>query len=287
MRRTTIVGLVILAASALPAYADVVFTLTATDANGAAVTGPVSPGETITVDVSMAVDAANDPLTSVRAIVLDLTHTSDSITTSGFTWTLDELLTDATMYLPFGGADSLQPSIVYGGRTAVDGFILDLTTTPVRVATFDATVNDAGTLDVLGSAGEASVSTASVDAGFNPRVTFTVADGTLVGGLLDLTVSGATDGSGGGNSGATDGTGTDTGTGTGTGTDTGSGTGTGTGTDTGSGTGTGSGNGSDNGSNTGSGSGSGTGSALCGAGAAPAMLLLFLTFGCVRRRRRF
>lgn len=276
MRRTTIVGLVTLVASALPAYADVVVTLSATDANGAAVTGPVSPGETITVDVSMAVDAADDPLSSVRAIVFDLTHTSDSITTSGFTWTLDEILTDATLYMPFGG-DSLQPSIVYSGRTAVDGFILDLTTTPVRVATFDATVNGGGTLDVLGSAGEASVSTASVDAGFNPRVTYTVADGTLVGGFLDLTVSGATDGSGGGSSGATDGAGTGTDTGSGTGTDTGSGTGTDTGTGTGSG----------NGSNTSNGSGSGTGNAFCGAGAAPAMLLLFVTFGCVRRRRRF
>jgi hypothetical protein len=270
-------GLLATVAFALPAYANVIVTLSATDANGASVTGAVEEGAELHVEVLMAVDAAADPLNSVRGIQFDLTSTSESIERSGFAWALDSVLDNDSLYIGFSGND--KPSVVYTGQDPVDGFILNLSTEAVRVATLDVVVNGAGTLDVLGSSAEAALSTARVDAGFSPRETFNVATGTLTGGTLEFTI-------GGGNSGAidTDGDGvedtldafpndptetTDTdGDGVGDQADPFPNDPTQGGIDSGSGD-------------------SGTGDSFCGAGAAPAMLLVFVTLGFVRTRRRF
>jgi len=294
--------------SALPATADVVVTLSATDLSGATVTGPIERGAQLTVDVLLSVDGADDPLPSVRGIQLDLSNTSESIATSDFAWMLDTVLTSDDLYVSFASGNSIQPSIVYTGQDPVEGFILDLSGEPVRVARLDVAVGGDGTLDVLGSFGATSISTAGLDAGFNPRVTFTVADGDLVGGELAFTVD---DGGGGGTPDVPDSDGDGVGDDVDdfpddpdetTDSD-------GDGVDdfpddpdeTTDSDGDGVGDVADDfpddpeqgretdEPDTGGepGGGTGTGSSFCGAGAAPAMLVLFATFGCVRTRRRW
>ncbi len=240
--------------------------------------GPLRWGETITVDVFLSVDAGDDPLPDIRSIVFDFTATSDTIEVSQFAWTLALAVGD-DLHVKFENLPS--PSIVYTAFSRAEGLILDLTTVPVLVAGFDATVTDRGSLNVIGSVDGGFTSAAEVHAGFDARVVFSLADATLSGGQLELTVDGA-----GGDDPDSDGDGvpdsidafpddpfetTDS-----------DGDGVGDVADAFPDDPTQSGD-----DDTGGGSpDGGQAPGLCGAGAAPAMILMLLTFGGVRTRRR-
>jgi len=265
--------------------AGVIVSLTATDSNGQPVTGGVDVGETIVVDVYLAVDAADDPLQDIRLIGFDFSATSDTIDVSNFVWLLD--LPGGDALYGFQTVNLPKPAATYTAMARAEGLILDLTSEPVRVAGFDATVNGTGSLNVIGSIDGGFPSAAEVDAGFEQRVSFTLEAATLSGGLLELSING---GGGGGDTTDSDGDGvpdaidafpndpTET-------------------TDT-DGDGVGdvadiapndptvwqdSGNGDGGGGST----GGGTVPSMCGAGAAPGMILMLLMFGGVRMRRRW
>lgn len=296
-------------ACSVSSFGDVLVKLVASDAVGQPVTGSVGVNDALTVEVFLSVDAADDPLLDLRGIQLDFTASSPAIEVSSFTWMLEPGLGDA-MYVQFANLPS--PSVAYTGLSRAEGLILDLTTTPTRVASFDVVVGGAGTLNVIGSIKDGFTGAGMVSVDFTSPVRFTVLEGTLTGGTLDLSIGGpgGTGGSGGGDSGGgstvvdSDGDGvvdgndafpndsTET-------TDT-DGDGVGdvadlfpddpaqTGGDVG--TGSGSDRGGDSGSvGTDGAGGTGGGSALppvCGAGAAPSMVFMLSALGFVRGRRR-
>lgn len=267
------------------ADAGVLVTLSATGADGQPVSGNVEVGETITVDVFLSVETADDPLLDIRLIAFDFTPTSDTIEVTDFVWMLD--LPGGDVLYGFNTVELPTPDTLYSGLGRAEGLILDLTTAPVLVAGFDATVSGSGSLNVVGSTEGGLTTSAEVHAGFDPRVVFSLADATLSGGQLELTVGG---GGGGGGSGDTtldsDGDGvpdsadafpddpTET-------TDS-DGDGVGDVADTFPDDPTQGGDG-DTGD---TGGGGGEVPGPCGAGTAPAMLMMLLTFGVVRTRWR-
>ncbi len=283
-------------------YGEVIVTLEASDAAGQPVAGTVSVGDTLTVEVFLATDAASEPLMDLRGIQLDFSASSPELEVSSFVWLLEPEQGDF-LYVQFVNLPS--PGVAYTGMSRSEGLILDLTAVPMRVASFDVIVAGAGTLNVVGSVEEGFTAGGSVQFNFVTPVTFSVFLGDLTGGTLDVSVGGD-GGSGGGSGGGTGGGGaadmdsdgdgvvdsadafpddptetTDTdGDGVGDVADVFPDDPTQTGVDTGDG---------------GSGADGGTGSApggsgvppVCGAGAAPSMIFMLSVLGFVRGRRRF
>lgn len=189
MRRHQVVLAVgVLAACASTAVADVIITLSARTASGQEVSGAVPAGTVVLVDVFASVDAENDPLPDIRLLAFDFDETDETLALSGFSWELD--LPDGSDF--YSIRDTLPaPSAVYIGLSRIDGRILDLSTTPTRVATLDVTVNGTGRLDAIGLGGPASNSAAQFNAGFETPVDFTRAAENLSGGGLVIEAAGA------------------------------------------------------------------------------------------------
>lgn len=177
-------------------FGDVIVSLEARDASGQPVNGAVSVGDSLTVEVFLATDAADDPLMDLRGIQLDFTASSQTLEVSSFEWLLEPELGDF-LYIQFVNLPS--PGVAYTGTERSEGLILDLTATPMRVASFDVVVGGSGTLNVVGSVEDGFTSSGSVEFGFSNRVRFTVLLGNLTGGTIDLTVD--VDGGGGGSGG--------------------------------------------------------------------------------------
>ncbi len=286
-------------------FGNVLVTLVASDAAGQPVEGSVNVGDTLTVDVLLSTDAATEPLTDLRGIQLDFTASSPDIEVSSFVWMLEPAISDA-MYVQFANLPS--PSVADTGTSRTEGLILDLTAVPMRVASFEVLVGRAGTLNVIGSVREGFSSAGMVSVDFTSPVRFTVLDGTLKGGTLDLSTGGSSGGGGGGGSGGgatvvdSDGDGvvdnSDAFPNDPTETTDSDGDGVGDvadqfpddATQTGGEAGSGSDRGGDpGGGGTDGAGGSGGGSALppvCGAGAAPSMIFMLSALGFVRGRRR-
>jgi hypothetical protein len=132
----------------------------------------------------LSVDGIHNPLRDVRSIQVDFRASSAELQVGSFTWTLDLSVSDANYVQFFEPV----PSITYLGTGRVDGFILDLSSTPRRVATVDVTVNGSGVLTVQ-SAGTNSPSSATVvSAGFDSPVIFSSSDGNLGGGSVSITI---------------------------------------------------------------------------------------------------
>ncbi len=165
-----------------PVAADLVITLEPKDADMNPITGPVDPGTQVVVDVLLSVTADDNPAADLRGLQFDFAATSAAIEVSEFTWLLDPGISD-DFYLQF---DILPvPSATFIGMSGLEGMILNLDETPIRVASVTVTVGGAGTLDT-GATDPASGAT--FRAGFVAPVDFSVAFGNLSGGTFDFSL---------------------------------------------------------------------------------------------------
>ncbi len=170
------------------ACADIIVTLVPQDDNT-----NVPAGATVPVDILLSVDGDDSPLVDLRLMQFDFADTSDSITLSGFVWQID-LPNGSEFY--FQSVTFPSPSAAYFGTMDVEGFILGLDETPIRVATINIVANATGSLDAIATVGEADASGALFSAAFDSPVDFNRATGNLQGGVLNFQV--AAGGGGGG-----------------------------------------------------------------------------------------
>lgn len=180
--------LVALFGCAVPALGDVVVTLTATDTAGGQLDDPLESGTEILVTIGLSATGSDAPLADVRLIQFDFSTTGTGIDVTDFTWTLNPGISDAS-YLKFTTLPS--PSATFTGTSSVEGFILNLSETPINVAAIRARVNGDGSLNVLGDGeGATGVSQALVQAGFDPTMDFSVTEENLGGDPLEFVTTG-------------------------------------------------------------------------------------------------
>ena len=186
MYRHLIVGLIVLLWLAVSQVAaDLVITLEPKDADMNPIAGPVDPGTQVVVDILLSVTDDDSPLADLRGLGFDFTATSPGIEVSEFTWLLDQAISDDLLY--FQDPTLPVPSVAYTLGNRVEGMILDLDETPIRVAAVTITVNDNGVLDTRASDPE---SEALFRADFASRVDFSLALGNLSGGTFDFSLKG-------------------------------------------------------------------------------------------------
>ncbi len=207
MRRTIGLGLVAIGTLlAAQVRADVVITLQPADAQMNPIAGSVAPGTPVAVDILLAADGDDVPLDDVRLFQFDFGATSTTIQLGDFTW-----LVDASAY-----AFQSQPTETRPLEVAVsllfssDPDLVSLDVDPVRVATIEVTVNGNGTLSAVGSVDAGQTSQARIDAGFSPRVTFSLGLGNLTGGAFEFSVEETPEPDGGGDTTPGPGGGSDT-----------------------------------------------------------------------------
>ena len=194
MRRTApppwVVGLFILAlSSAVPdARGNIIITLAAADADGNPIEDPVAAGTKVFVDVSLSVDEEDNPLLDLRSIQFDFQATTATIVLANFQWELPPGV-DPGSYTAFSALP--QPRLVYLSNSRIGNSIIDLDTTPLPVATLEATVNSSGTLDVRNPGADATGGV-TFQVGFAEPVDFDLAGRNVTGGTLRLAVEGAT-----------------------------------------------------------------------------------------------
>ena len=166
--------------TALPlAQGDVLVTLVARDAAGVEVTEPVPAGTTVVVDVLLAVDAQDDPLSDVRHIQFDFRASDATLTLGTFSWRLGgNLYEPLTNTLPTPSATSF--------ALESSEALLQLTQVPMRVATIDVTVNGTGVINAVGPTANDRTSLASIRAGFDMPREFSLFADNLRGGTLEL-----------------------------------------------------------------------------------------------------
>jgi len=183
------VGLLVLAsfAAAPGARGNIVITLAAADAAGNAIADPVPAGTKVFVDISLSVDDEDNPLLDLRSIQFDFQATTTTIVLSNFQWELPPGV-DPSSYSSFVALP--QPRLVYLSNSRVGNSIIDLDTTPLRVATVEATVNSSGSVDVRNPGADATGGVA-FQAGFDQPVDFNLTSRNVSGGALRLTVEGA------------------------------------------------------------------------------------------------
>lgn len=164
--------------------AALIVTLAPQTADMIPIDGPVPTGSEIVVDVLLSVDGSDNPLRDIRFIQLDFGASSPELVRGPLVWMLDPGISDAS-YLAFN--DPI-PSVTYLGTSRVDGFILDLNATPVRVAALTVTVNGSGILTLQNASTVNPSSATVVSAGFTAPSLFSSNDGNISGGTLALTV---------------------------------------------------------------------------------------------------
>jgi len=193
LRRSWLIGLSVVALAAPPASrGNIVITMATSldEAGNNPVSGPVDPGTQIFIRVKLAVDANDDPLQNVRQIQFDLTQTGAGLNVTAFDWRLNEAGIDDQLYeLEEEPPDNVRAN--YGAQQRVEGNILDLTQTPATVALITATVNAAGSLDLLGPEGVVNPDDGiRIQSGFGNELTdFNRQKGNIDGGTQQYTVN--------------------------------------------------------------------------------------------------
>jgi len=172
------------------ARGDILVSLEARDAGGAVVTGSVAQGTALTVEVLLAVDEEHDPLPDVRAIEFDFGGSAAGLALSDFSWLLN------TSAYPVQLTSLPRPGVATT-RFNSSPDLLTLDGEPVAVASFTATANATGLLDVGFSAAVAGSSSAAISADFSNPIEFTAAAGNVSGGTFEVTVDGSSDDSDG------------------------------------------------------------------------------------------
>jgi hypothetical protein len=171
--------------AAMEARSDVIVSLEATGVGGEPVFGPVPAGSELVIRVLLSVDGADVPLPDVRSLQFDFGSTAPALDLADFAWDVDPALYGfMTAGLPTPAATSLLQTGGIG--------LIELSETPLQVASVTVTVNDSGILDAVGSSTGTGTSLAEFDAGF-PFVAYTLGNGNLAGGTLLLSVTGAID----------------------------------------------------------------------------------------------
>ncbi|UCE59601.1 MAG: hypothetical protein JSU63_19425 [Phycisphaerales bacterium] len=189
--RAVLVLVVLVGVLLAQASADVVVTLEPKDADANPVTTAVDAGTTVFVDILLAADEADTPLADVRLLRFDFTETSSTLSLGEFAWTFDSLENDG-LYLLDEVREELLFSAAYISTTAVEGAVVALGGTAVRVATLEVTVNGTGTLDGIGPVEPAAGRGAFFTAGFETPVNFSLAENNLSGGALTIRATGTT-----------------------------------------------------------------------------------------------
>jgi hypothetical protein len=186
----SVLGLLLLVSfSAAPdARGNIIITLAATGSDGTALPNPVPAGTKALVDVSLSVDDVDNPLLDLRSIQFDFGATTVTIALSTFQWVLPAGV-DPSSYSQFTVLP--QPRLVYLSSSRVGNSIIDLDTTPLQVATVEATVNSSGNIDLRNPGADATGGVA-FQAGFGQPVDFNLAAHNVTGGTLRLNVEGAT-----------------------------------------------------------------------------------------------
>jgi hypothetical protein len=139
-------------------------------------------GQTFSVDVSVATDG--DPVPNIRLLQLDTSLTS-GVQIDAINWDFVNL-SDSSLYFQFL-AGNVQTA-TYISPAPVPGFVVDLTSTPQKVAQIDVTFLGDGSLNLLGAANPPnSNESIRFQSGFNMITEFAQEKSNVTGGTLDLT----------------------------------------------------------------------------------------------------
>jgi subtilisin family serine protease len=139
------------------------------------------PGESFSVDVYLS--SENGDIDDVRLLQLDTSLTS-GVTVDGFTWDM-EALTDMSLYLLDDEPEIVRA--VYATDVGLPGFIINLNSTPQKVATVDLTFGGgSGELNLLGPGGPPGDFSVRFQADFNELNEYTATNGKVQGGVLLL-----------------------------------------------------------------------------------------------------
>lgn len=173
------------------ANADMILTLVPKDTDGNLIGTTVPEGSRILVDIFMSVDGEDNPVDAIQTLQFDFLSTSESIVVDLFNWQVD-----MSAY-PFMSEDLPIP----GGFSPAcfeEGFsCISVTDEPLLLATLEVTVNGNGTLNAVGLANDPStvmfeLTIATFEAADPsspiPLTVFSLSDGNLQGGTLDLSV---------------------------------------------------------------------------------------------------
>lgn len=169
----------LLTATATVVKADLVVSFTPRDGEMNMVTGPVPAGSRLVVDILLAVNGADDPLSGLTLLQFDFGATTSGIELGRFTWKVDPnayALFVNELPAPFALADVL----------AEPSRLLNLSTDPRLVATIEVTVIAGGTLDALGATGITQTTQALFDAGSAIPSSFSLIARNLSGGTVEF-----------------------------------------------------------------------------------------------------
>ncbi|HEY3243483.1 MAG TPA: hypothetical protein VGM03_09030 [Phycisphaerae bacterium] len=185
--------LILAVSTASTTRANIVVSLRTNSSSSETLSTPVRAGGVLIADIYLAATPDESPLQNLRLIQFDFRGVEPNMEVLEFRWMIDQVVSDPGMYfVDPADPDKLpnfaeRPSIGYFGLQRIDGQILDLTTTPVRVAMVTFRVNSAGTFDVLNSI--SSDGEALMTAGFgDPPSDYTVNARNLTGGTAAITL---------------------------------------------------------------------------------------------------
>ena len=185
MSRQVVIGFATIGAIlATGARADVIVTLKPMDTDMNPIVGSVPAGATVIVDILVSTDGDEGRVEDVQLFQFDFGATSPAIELGAFTWLIDP---DAYP-LRLGPMGTPPLALATSFLSSSDPGLVSLDAEPVRVAVIEVTVNGNGTLNIIGSTDIGQTSRASIDAGFSPRVSFSLAAGNLTGGTFQFVV---------------------------------------------------------------------------------------------------
>ena len=175
-------GVSFLIASAAPA--EIAVSLRALDVMGNPVSGPVAAGSQLTIEVRIAATGDDTAIPDIRDFVLDFSASTDTLGLIAFAWEID-----ATAYafqansLPSPNAATifLQPG----------PGLLTLSNASELIGVLTVSVAGGGTIDAVTGDPVAGFGGAAFNAGFEEPREFSVANGLVTGGRLDIVVTGS------------------------------------------------------------------------------------------------
>jgi hypothetical protein len=139
------------------------------------------PGESFSVDVYLS--SENGDIDDVRLLQFDTSLTSGA-TVDGFTWDM-EALTDMSLYLLDDEPEVVRA--VYATDVGLPGFIVNLNSTPQKVAVVDLTFGGgSGEVNLLGPGGPPGDFSVRFQADFTELNEYTATNGKVQGGVLLL-----------------------------------------------------------------------------------------------------